>query len=61
MPISFEEAKKAWLAKVGNKSWAELSDERDAEMDAKAEKLMTPEYLAMWAEGEKELDDSDSE
>ena len=56
MMATFEEAKKKWLAKVGNKSWEELHDEREADLDAKAEKLMTPEYLAMWADGEKELD-----
>ena len=45
---SFEEAKKKWLEKIGNKSFAQLEDERDAENDAKAKKLMTPEYVENW-------------
>lgn len=55
MSISFEEAKKKWLSEIGNKSWEELHDEREASLDEKAQKLMTPEYLAMWKAGEKEL------
>jgi len=45
---SFEEAKKKFLAKIGNKSWAQLEDEREAENAAKAKKLMTPEYVENW-------------
>lgn len=45
---SFEEAKKRFLAKIGNKTFAQLDDEREAENDAKAKKLMTPEYVAQW-------------
>lgn len=48
MAISFEEAKKEWLAEIGNKSWSELSDEQEAESDAKIKSLMTPEYIANW-------------
>lgn len=65
MPISpkekkkFEEAKKKWLAKIGNKSWEELANERDAKLEAASKKIMTPEYLEMWAEGEKELDQAE--
>ena len=45
---SFEEAKKRFLAKIGNKTFAQLDDEREAENDAKAKKLMTPEYVENW-------------
>ena len=48
MAISFEEAKKEWLAEIVNKSWSELSDEQEAESDAKIKSLMTPEYIANW-------------
>jgi hypothetical protein len=61
MSISFEEAKKQWLAEIGGKSWTELHDDREAELDAASKKLMTPEYLAMWAEGAKELEEADKD
>lgn len=44
----FEEAKKRWLAKVGNKSWTQLAHEREVEIDAKVANLMTPEYVDSW-------------
>jgi hypothetical protein len=61
MMATFEEAKKKWLEKIGNKSWGQLHDEREAELDAASKKGMTPEYLAMWSQGEKELDEADKE
>jgi hypothetical protein len=48
MAISFEEAKKQWLAEIGGKSWEQLHDEQEAETDAKVKSLLTPEYIANW-------------
>lgn len=51
---SFEEAKKEWLKEVGNKSWDQLSAEHEAESEAKAEKLMTPEYVESWGKAKSD-------
>jgi hypothetical protein len=48
MATSFEEAKKKWLEKVGDKSWDELYNEEEARKDAKVRELMTPEYIDNW-------------
>lgn len=53
---SFEEAKKKWLAEIGNKSWSQLADEKEAAENAKVEASMTPEYLAIWKKAAKETD-----
>lgn len=42
---SFEEAKKKFLERVGDKTWAQLADDREKEIDAKVAKLQTPEYV----------------
>ena len=42
---SFEEAKKKFLERVGNKTWTEIADDREKEIDAQVAKLMTPEYV----------------
>ena len=61
MPKSFEDAKKEWLAAIGDKSWSELHDELEAESDAKVKSLMTPEYISNWGKLEKELEEADEE
>ncbi|MBU3562366.1 hypothetical protein [Polynucleobacter sp. Tro8-14-1] len=55
--MSFEDAKAAWLKEfVKGRSWAQMMDDRDAEMDAKAIASMTPEYLAIWKRAAKETE-----
>jgi len=55
--MSFEEAKKKWLIEVvKGRSWAQMMDDHDAEMDAKALALITPEYLDIWERASKEAD-----
>ena len=61
MAISFEEAKKQWLAEIGDKSWVELHDDLESESDAKVKSLMTPEYISNWGKLEKELEEADEE
>ena len=58
---SFAEVKKRWLAEIGDKSWAELHDELEAESDAKVKSLMTPEYISNWGKLEKDLEEADEE
>lgn len=54
---NFEEAKKEWLAEVGNKSWTQLAHEREQEIDAKVANLMTPEYIDSWGKVDDEEED----
>lgn len=55
--MDFEEAKKEFLAKIGNKTWTDLADDREAEIDKKLDNLYTPEYLKKWEDIEKLSDD----
>jgi hypothetical protein len=55
--MSFDEAKAKWLKDVvRGRSWTQMMDDRDAEIDAKVRALMTPEYLAIWRRAAKETD-----
>lgn len=45
MPSNFEAAKKKFLERIGNKTWTELADDREKEIDAQVAKLQTPEYI----------------
>lgn len=56
----FEEAKQRWLKEtVKGRSWTQMMDDRDKEIDEKFAKLHTPEYLAMWAKAEKDYDEGE--
>ena len=51
----FEAAKQKWLKEyVKGRSWVEMMDDNDRAADEKAKKLMTPEYLKMWADASKD-------
>ena len=55
--MGFDEAKAKWLKDVvKGRSWTQMMDDRDAEIDAKVRALMTPEYLAIWSRAAKETD-----
>lgn len=51
----FEACKQRWLKEhVKGRSWAEMMDDRDREIDEKAKAIMTPEYIAMWGKTNKD-------
>lgn len=53
----FEEAKQQWLKEtVKGRSWTQIMDDGDKELDEKANASMTPEHLAMWKNAEKDYD-----
>ena len=54
----FEEAKQRWLKEdVKGRSWVQMMDDRDKEIDEKFAKLHTPEYIANWGKSKKEIND----
>ncbi len=54
--MSFDEAKAKWLKDVvKGRSWTQMMDDRDAEIDAKVRALMTPEYLSIWKAAAKKV------
>ena len=56
----FEEAKQRWLKDcVKGRSWTQMMDDRDMELDEKAKASMTPEYLAIWKKAEKDYNEGD--
>ncbi|MBU3588505.1 hypothetical protein [Polynucleobacter sp. 80A-SIGWE] len=58
----FEEAKQQWLKEtVKGKSWTQMMDDGDKELNEKAKASMTPEYLAMWGNAEKDCDEGEGE
>ena len=58
--MSFDEAKAKWLKDVvKGRSWTQMMDDRDAEIDAKVRASMTPEYLAIWRRTAKKVNEED--
>lgn len=54
----FEEAKQRWLKEdVKGRSWTQMMDDRDKEIDEKFAKLHTAEYIANWGKPKKETND----